>query len=107
MNIKAILGATLIAGAILVPLAYADNLESVNDETYKPAFQTIEGTLQQIDGNVFVVAEYITNYRGEEIKDKEMSVHVSTETRLVNGMKNVGDPVRIEVTSTGLANSIE
>src|SRR5689334_1016167 len=109
MNIKAILEAALITGAMLVPVpfAYADNLEIVNDESYKPAFQTIEGTLEQINGNVFVVAEYITNYRGEEIRDKEMSVYVSTETKLVNGMKNVGDPVRVELTSTGLANSIE
>jgi hypothetical protein len=74
------------------------------DET---AFQTIAGTLEQIDGNVYVVAEYITNYRGEEIKDKEMSVQVSSETKLVNGTKNVGDSVRIDVTSTGMANSIE
>ena len=107
MNFKAILGATLMSGAMLVPFAYAENLETVNDQAYKPAFQTIEGTLEQIDGNTFVVAEYITNYRGEEIKDKEMSVYVSMETKLVNGMKNLGDPVRVELTSTGLANSIE
>ena len=107
MKFKAILGATLMSGAMLVPFAYAENLETVNDQAYKPAFQTIEGTLEQIDGNVFVVAEYVTNYRGEEIKDKEMNVYVSDETKLVHGAKSVGDPVRIEVTSGGLANSIE
>jgi hypothetical protein len=107
MNFMAILGAILLFAAMIVPFAYADNVETDGDQSLTPAFQTIEGTLEQIDGNVYVVAQYITDYRGEEVKEKEMSVYVSSETKLVHGVKNVGDPVRIEVTSRGVANSIE
>ena len=104
MKLMTVLGASVLCGISMAPMAAAEtDVSSALD----PAYQTIAGTLEQIDGNVYVVAEYITNYRGEEIKDKEMSVQVSSETKLVNGTKNVGDSVRIDVTSTGMANSIE
>ena len=102
-----VVGAMLIVGAGVGPAAYAESSESEMDRLAPPAFQTIAGTLEQIDGNVYVVAEYITNYRGEEIKDKETNVVVNNDTKLVNGLKSVGDAVRIEVRSSGLANSIE
>ena len=104
IKLMTVCGASVLCALSLAPMAAAET--GVNN-SFDPAFQTIAGTLEQIDGNVYVVAEYITNYRGEEIKDKEMSVQVSSETKLVNGAKNVGDSVRIDVTSTGMANSIE
>jgi hypothetical protein len=102
-----ILALTIVFGIAATTFVYAADLDSSMDTAPGPAFQTIEGKLRQIDGNVYVVDEYITNYRGEEIKDKEVQVYVSSETKKLHGNKRVVDKVRVEVTRGGFANSIE
>ena len=72
-----------------------------------PAFQTIDGKLSKIEGNVYVVEEYVTNYRGEDVKENEVRVYVGKETKKLTGNKKVGDKIRVEMTRGGFANSIE
>ena len=103
----AIRALTLMFGLAVSSVLYAADVDSTMDTAPGPAYQTIEGKLKEIQGNVYVVDEYITNYRGEEIKDKEMRVYVTSETKHVHGNKSVGDKVRVEVTQGGFANSIE
>lgn len=103
----AILALMIMFGFTPATFAYAADSDSGLDTSPGPAFQTIEGKLKKIDGNVYVVDEYITNYRGEEVKDKEMQVYVSNETKKVHGNKKVGDHIRVEVTRGGFANSVE
>jgi hypothetical protein len=107
-KLMAVLGLTLMLGAGPVAFVYAEDLDADMDSSASElTFQTIEGTLEQIDGTTLVVAEYITNYRGEEIKDKEMRVQVNDNTKLIHGTKSVGDPVRVDVTSAWVATSIQ
>ena len=101
------LALTLSFGLAATTLLYAADDDSTVDTAPGPAFQTIEGKLKAINGNVYVVDEYITNYRGEEIKEKEVQVYVNSETKKVHGGKKVGDKIRVEVTRGGFANSIE
>ena len=103
----AILALTITFGIAAATMVYAAEVDSSMDTAPGPAFQTIQGKLKQIDGNVYVVDEYITNYRGEEVKDKEVQVYVSSETKKLHGNKRVGDKIRVEVTRGGFANSIE
>jgi hypothetical protein len=108
-NTMAILTLTILVGATTAAFVYASDADSTAamDTAPGPAFQTIEGTLKQIDGHVYVVEEYITNYRGEEVKDKEVRVYVGSETKKLHGNKRVGDKIRVEMTSGGFANSVE
>ncbi len=63
-----------------------------------PAFQTIDGKVQKIDGDVYTVEDY----NGNQIR-----LVVGKETKKLRGPKKVGDTVRAEVTRGGFANSIQ
>jgi hypothetical protein len=105
----AILALTSILGFATAGLVYADdsNLVAALDTKPGPAFQTIDGTVSKIDGNIYVVEQSITNYRGEEIKENEVRVYVSEATKKLHGKKKVGDKIRVELTRGGFANTIE
>ena len=108
-NTTAILAFTVLLGFGAATLVYASDSNSVAamDTKPGPAFQTIDGKLSKIEGNVYVVEEYITNYRGEDVKENEVRVFVGKETKKLNGNKKVGDTIRVEMTRGGFANSIE
>ena len=105
MKHPASLALTLIFGVCAVGFGCAANSDL--ETSPGPAFQTVEGKLNKIDGNVYVVDEYITDYRGEEVKEKEVRVYVNNETKKPHGNKKVGDKVRVEVTRNGFANSVQ
>jgi hypothetical protein len=63
-----------------------------------PAFQTIDGKVQKIDGDVYTVEDYNGN---------QVRLVVGKETKKLRGPKKVGDTVRAEVTRGGFANSIQ
>lgn len=88
---------------------YAADWESADmmETAAGPAFETFDGTLSTIDGNVYVVDQFITDYRGEEIKEKQVRVLVTNETLKLHGDKQIGDRVRVEMTRGGFANSVE
>ena len=106
---RAILALTILLGFATAGIVYAEDSKSAAtlDTKPGPAFLTIDGKLRKIDGNVYVVEQSITDYRGEEIKENDVHVYVGTDTRKPNGNKKVGDRIRVEVTSGGFANSIE
>ena len=105
----AILALTSILGFATAGLVYADDSKVVAalDTKPGPAFLTIDGKLTKIDGNVYVVEQSITNYRGEEVKENEVRVYVSKDTKKPHGNKKVGDKIRVELTRGGFANTIE
>lgn len=108
-TMTAILALTSLLGFATTGLVYAEDSKSAATLETKPgpAYLTIDGKLRKIDGNVYVVEQSITDYRGEEIKENDVQVYVGNETRKPNGNKKVGDKIRVEVTSGGFANSIE
>ncbi len=63
-----------------------------------PAFQMVEGKLNKIDGDIYVVEDYNGN---------EVRLYVGKETKRLRGDKKVGDTVRAEITRGGFANSIQ
>ncbi|HXF94278.1 MAG TPA: hypothetical protein VNK46_16110 [Nitrospiraceae bacterium] len=63
-----------------------------------PAFQMVEGKLNKIDGDIYVVEDYNGN---------EVRLYVGKETKRLRGNKKVGDTVRAEITRGGFANSIQ
>lgn len=63
-----------------------------------PAHLTIEGKVNKIDGEVFVVQDYNGN---------EVRLYVGKDTKRLRGEKKVGDTIRAEVTRGGFANSIQ
>jgi hypothetical protein len=63
-----------------------------------PAFQMVEGKLNKIDGDVYVVEDYNGN---------EVRLYVGKDTKKLRGNKKVGDTVRAEITRGGFANSIQ
>jgi hypothetical protein len=63
-----------------------------------PAFQTVDGKLNKIDGNIYVVEDY---------SGKEMRLYVSKDTKKVRGEKKPGDSIRAEITKGWHANSIQ
>ena len=63
-----------------------------------PAYQTVDGTLNKIDGNIYVMEDYT---------GKEMRLYVSKNTKKVRGEKKPGDSIRAEVTKGWHANSIQ
>ena len=62
------------------------------------AFQTLDGKLLKVDGDYYII---------EDFTGKEKRLHVSKETMLLNGPKQPGDLVRVEVTKSGHAISIQ
>jgi len=62
------------------------------------AFQTLDGKLLKIEGEYYVI---------EDFTGKEKRLHVSKETLLLNGPKQPGDLVRVEITKSGHAISIQ
>jgi len=72
-----------------------------------PAFQMVEGTLKNIDGNTYVVEESIDNYQGESVPVNEVRVYVGKQTKLLHGNKKIGDTIRVEMTRGGFANTIQ
>jgi hypothetical protein len=63
-----------------------------------PAFQMVEGKLNKIDGDIYVVEDYTGN---------EVRLYVGKETKKLRGNKKVGDTIRAEMTRGGFANSIQ
>ena len=62
------------------------------------AFQTLDGKLLKIDGEFYVL---------EDPKGKQHRVHVNKETILLNGPKELGDTLRVQITPKGHAISIQ
>lgn len=63
-----------------------------------PAFMMVDGKLNKIDGNFYVV---------EDFTGKEMRLYVSKDTKKMRGEKKPGDLIRAEVTKGWYANSIQ
>ena len=71
---------------------------STADRKPGPAWKTIGGTVKHIKGDVYTVEDYEGN---------QVQLHVSRETKQLQGNKKVGDRVRAEITHSGFANSIQ
>jgi hypothetical protein len=97
----------LIAAVVMVGagLASAEMMAKL-DSKPGPAFQTIQGKVKSIEGNVYVVEQSVDNYRGETVSN-DVQVYVGKETKLLHGNKKVGDKIRAEVTKGGFANAIQ
>lgn len=63
-----------------------------------PAFQTLDGKITKINGEVYEVEDYNGN---------EVHLYVGNQTKKLRGNKKVGDTIRAEVTRGGFANSIQ
>ena len=63
-----------------------------------PAWRTIGGTIKHIKGDVYTVEDYEGN---------QVQLYTSRETKQLRGSKKVGDRVRVEITQSGFANSIQ
>ena len=63
-----------------------------------PSFQTVDGTLSKIDGNIYVMEDYT---------GKEMRLYVSKDTKKLKGEKKPGEIIRAEITKGWYANSIQ
>lgn len=70
----------------------------VSERKPGPAWKTIGGTLKHIKGEIYTVEDYEGN---------QVQLHVSRETKQLQGTKKVGDRVRAEITHSGFANSIQ
>ena len=78
--------------------AQASGASAKPDTSSGPAYQTVDGKLNKIDGDVYVVQDYT----GREIR-----LHVSNDTIKLRGEKKPGDSIRAEVTKGWHANSIQ
>jgi hypothetical protein len=100
------LAAAFILGSVAVtlaanskkPVAESKKSGTVYDTKPGPAFQTVDGKLNKIDGNIYIVEDY---------SGKEMRLYVSKDTKKVRGEKKPGDSIRAEITKGGHANSIQ
>lgn len=72
------------------PMAY--------DSKPGPAFRTIGGTVNKIEGDMYVVQDYEGN---------EVRLVVGNGTKKLRGSKKVGDTIRAEITRGHYANSIQ
>lgn len=63
-----------------------------------PAWKTVGGTVQNIQGDAYTVEDY----EGNQVK-----LYVGQGTKQLRGSKKVGDTIRAEVTRGGFANSIQ
>ena len=70
---------------------------NINTNPESAAFQTVDGTLLEIDGEFYVV---------EDFTGKQLRLHVGRDTVLLNGQKKPGDILRVEITKSGHAISI-
>ncbi|SLM48310.1 conserved exported protein of unknown function [Nitrospira japonica] len=68
-----------------------------HDEKPGPAWKTIGGTVQHIEGNAYTVEDY----EGNQVK-----LYVGQGTKQIK-QKKVGDTVRAEITRGNFANSIQ
>jgi len=68
-----------------------------HDEKPGPAWKTIGGTVQRIEGNAYTVEDY----EGNQVK-----LYVGQGTKQIK-QKKVGDTVRAEITRGSFANSIQ
>jgi hypothetical protein len=93
------LAATFVFGAAgLVDAASSKKSGMTHDTKPGPAFQTVDGKLNKIDGSIYVVEDYT---------GKEMRLYVSKDTKKLKGEKKPGDLIRAEITKGGHANSIQ
>ena len=70
----------------------------LSDRKPGPAWRTIGGTIKHIKGDVYTVEDYEGN---------QVQLYTSRETKQLRGSKKVGDRVRVEITQSGFANSIQ
>ncbi len=100
------LAAAFMLSSVAVTLA-ADSKKSVAeskkpgtvyDTKPGPPFQTVDGKLNKIDGNIYIVEDY---------SGKEMRLYVSKDTKKVRGEKKPGDSIRAEITKGWHVNSIQ
>jgi hypothetical protein len=78
--------------------AQASGASAKPDTSAGPAYQTVDGKLNKIDGDVYVVQDHT---------GRELRLHVSNDTIKLRGEKKPGDPIRAEVTKGWHANSIQ
>lgn len=94
--------AAAVAAVFGVSLAMAGSQQGQKsqqmDSKPGPAFQTIDGKVQNIDGEVYTVEDYNGN---------QVRLVVGKDTKKLRGDKKIGDRVRAEVTRGGFANSIQ
>jgi hypothetical protein len=95
---------TMMCGASIVSAETA--LVATLDHKPGPAYQTIQGKLAEIQGNVYVVEQSVDNYRGETVTES-VRVYVGHETKRLTANKKVGDKIRVEVTRGGFANAMQ
>lgn len=80
------------------PTTAPSDPKMVFDTKPGPAFMMVDGKLNKIDGNFYVV---------EDFTGKEMRLYVSKDTKKMRGEKKPGDLIRAEVTKGWYANSIQ
>ena len=68
-----------------------------HDEKPGPAWMTFGGTVKKIEGNTYIVKDYEGNH---------VNLYVGQGTKQIK-QKKVGDTLRVEITRTGFANSIQ
>lgn len=68
------------------------------DQKPGPAYRTVSGTVKQVNGPVYVMEDY---------EGREVRMFVSSQTKKLRGDKKPGDPIRVELTAGGHANSVQ
>lgn len=89
--------AVLAFGSFTLSSAAGSGSETKLDTKGAP-FRTIDGKILKIEGEYYVV---------EDLNGKEFRLHVSKETKYLEGRKKVGDKIRVEITRSGHALSIQ
>lgn len=90
--------ATVFGASLAMAAGQQGQKSQPMDSKPGPAFQTIDGKVQKIDGEVYTVEDYNGN---------QVRLVVGKDTKKLRGPKKVGDTVRAEVTRGGFANSIQ
>ena len=100
-TLTSVLALVLVLGGGTLTIALAGNAKagsSIDTNTASTAAQTIDGTLLKIDGDFYAI---------EDLNGKQARLHVSKDTKLVNGEKKPGDVIRAEVNKSGHILSIQ
>lgn len=111
MGVALIVGFTMCFGA---GLALAESQGQPTDTKPGPAFTTVDGKVDKIEGSVYTVQSQTTNYQNSASDQppatpnvSEVRIFVGKDTKKLRGEKKVGDRIRAEVTEGGFANSIQ
>ena len=100
-TLTSVLALALVLGGGTVTATLAGGPKAganIDTNTVSTAAQTIDGKLLKIDGDFYVI---------EDLNGKQARLHISKNTKLVNGKKKPGDVIRAEVNKSGHILSIQ